>query len=439
MKTRSEIISAALKRVDGHAPSGKVAKHRKMAVSPFTFLRGASQLFYADILSGVLPLPEALLNIPMTYVMGDCHTGNFGFITEGGSHGDKVIFCPNDYDDACIGHAAWDIVRFCVSLILVAEHGQGMVRGVYQSEKDVSGKSVLGDNDINQAIDKFLSTYRDTCGLSIRKDRKLHDSVIDDFSSPHILYNLYRKAQNRVLDGEDFTRKSVFAKSVDFDKTPLRFKDDPERFKSLGNDVFAQLEYAFAPYMNDAIIDIVERVDSGIGSANMKRYYFLIGPRGFQGSDDLPLYHVVEIKQQREAAALFYFPDLNPVNRLNPAHLSAVCQQRMQRQPDLLLSELEWNREHWLVHSRHHARIGINPEDIAVGKKATRKGGFLQYAQSCAEALALAHCRGDRRSTRFERAVCDYLPGAMTELKYVAEDYAQVVTDDWARLVGMVR
>lgn len=439
MKTRSEIISAALKRVDGHAPSGKVAKHRKMAVSPFTFLRGASQLFYADILSGVLALPEALLNIPATYVMGDCHTGNFGFLTENGSHGDKVIFCPNDYDDACIGHAAWDIARYCVSLILVAEHGQGMVQGIYPSEKNVSGKSVLSDKDVNQAIDKFLSTYVHTCELSLRKNRVLHDNAIYDFSSPHLLYNLYRKAQDRALGGEDFTSKSSLAKSVDFDNIPLRFKDEPERFKPLSNDVFAQLEYAFAPYMDDTIIDIVERLDAGTGSANMKRYYLLVGPRDFQGVDDLPLFHVVEIKQQREAAPLFYFPDLSPVNRLNPAHLTAVCQQRMQRQPDLLLSEVEWHKEHWLVRSRHHARVGIDPEDIAIGKKATRKGGFMQYAQSCAEALALAHCRGDRRSARFEQAVCEHLPGAEKELKYAVEDYAQVVMDDRARLAGIVR
>ncbi|WP_420933035.1 DUF2252 family protein [Alteromonas sp. A081] len=36
---------------------------------------------------------------------------NFGFLTEKGSHGDTVIFTSNDFDDACVGRAHWDIIR----------------------------------------------------------------------------------------------------------------------------------------------------------------------------------------------------------------------------------------------------------------------------------------------------------------------------------------
>ncbi|WP_458576336.1 DUF2252 family protein [Aliamphritea spongicola] len=50
-----------------------------MAGNPFVFLRGAAQLFYADIQAGYLQLPEALYTLPKTRIMGDCHTSNFGF------------------------------------------------------------------------------------------------------------------------------------------------------------------------------------------------------------------------------------------------------------------------------------------------------------------------------------------------------------------------
>jgi hypothetical protein len=95
-----------------------------------------------------------------------------------------------------------------------------------------------------------------------------------------------------------------------------------------------QLIEVFSPYMDDAVLDVVERVNAGAGSVNMQRYYFLVGPKYFQGKVDMPLCHIVEVKQQREAASINYFSDLIPVNRLNPAHLTVVCQQRMQRAPD---------------------------------------------------------------------------------------------------------
>jgi hypothetical protein len=46
------------------------------------FLRGSAQLYYADLASGALQLPPALLSrVPPTAVMGDCHVSNFGFLT----------------------------------------------------------------------------------------------------------------------------------------------------------------------------------------------------------------------------------------------------------------------------------------------------------------------------------------------------------------------
>ena len=88
-------------RVDGVPPSPSLGKHLKMATSPFAFYRGTAQLFYADIANGTLRYPNNLDAIPLTSVVGDCHTSNFGFLTEEGSHGDTVIFAPNDFDDAC--------------------------------------------------------------------------------------------------------------------------------------------------------------------------------------------------------------------------------------------------------------------------------------------------------------------------------------------------
>ena len=133
---RIQLIRSELLRVDGADPGTQPSqKHRRMAENPFRFLRGSAQLFYADIHQGRLVLPETLgASVPLTTIMGDCHVANFGFVTEQGSPGDRVVFCPNDYDDACIGHAVWDLARYLVSLALTAEYCRGLVQGRYRED-----------------------------------------------------------------------------------------------------------------------------------------------------------------------------------------------------------------------------------------------------------------------------------------------------------------
>lgn len=368
---RFELIEQELNRVDGYAPSQGHPKHLKMANNPFVFLRGSAQLFYADLASGVIKLPPSLYKLPLTTIMGDCHSANFGFLSEEGSHGDSIIFCPNDFDDACIGHAAWDLLRFAVSLALAVDYAQGIQQGLYTTEYEVKDKPAVSSAETRAAIEAFLEAYTDICheGLSDPQSRLF---AISGFHSGHILSKRYQKALGRTCGGEAFTEKSSLAKAVDLNVLPLRFKALPERFNAISALLYQEIEETFAPYVDDSIIDIVQRVNAGTGSVNMARYYLLVGPKTQEGiTPDLALYHIVEVKKQRHAAPLFHFPSLSPVNQLNPAHLTVNCQLRMQRRPDLVLDEAEWQGAHWLIRSRHHARVGIDPEQITFGKKSS--------------------------------------------------------------------
>ena len=110
------------------------------------------------------------------------------------------------------------------------------------------------------------------------------------------------------------------------------------------------------------------------------------------------------------AAPLYYFPDIAPQNRLNLAHLSLHCQRLMQRKPDILLDEAVWRGQHWLIRSRYHAKVGLDPADIGISRINTHKDRFVQNTKALVSALALAHCRGDRRSVKFELIMADVLP-----------------------------
>lgn len=433
VKTRLQYINEQLTQVDGAPPSENISKHVKMATSPFVFYRGSSQLFYADIKTRVLAIPQAFESVEHTAIMGDCHLSNFGFLTEEGSHGDKVIFAPNDFDDACMGPAVWDVSRFAVSLLLAADFGEQVVQGNVASDEKLVGKKAASNSQVIEAIRAFFSAYTDTCEQSVTSVDTLADAL-DGFAEDHILYKPYQKALKRSAGGEDFKTKSRLAKAVDWSDTNIKFKQDPEKFQSIEPELYAEIAEVFAPYVDDEILDITARLGAGTGSLNLSRFYLLVGPRPFNALADLALCHIVEVKQQRKAAPLYHFDALSPVNRLNPAHLTIQCQRRMQRSPDLVLDEVLWRDKPWLTRSRHHAKVGIDPEDIVIGKKAVKRGGVEQYATACGKALALAHCRGDRRSTRFENKMAQVMAEHKEALLEACLAYAEQVKQDTAHL-----
>ncbi|NMP31182.1 DUF2252 family protein [Thalassotalea sp. M1531] len=425
---RANFIVQCLSNVDQVNINEGIAKHKKMATSPFIFFRGSAPLFYADIKAGNLVIPDALNCIPNTTIIGDCHTSNFGFLTEEGSHGDKVIFSPNDFDDACIAPAAWDLARFITSLFLAIEHCKLVKANQIESKKDYSNKQLATKPHAQEAASAFLNDYIATCQACI-DDESYRYKALSTFQTEHILHKPLMKASQRSAFGKDFLTKSALAKAIKITGNRITFIDNAEKFVALSKDEYEGINATFRPYVDDHIHDIVLRINAGTGSVNMSRYYLLVGPKQ-NPSNQLNLCHVVEVKQQRKAAPLYYFEELSPVNQLNAAHLTANCQRRMQRSPDLVLDEVEWKASHWLIRSRHHAKLGINPEQIGLGKKAVALGGLIDYAKTCGVALALAHCRGDRRSTLFEQTTVDCLPEQKNILIEHCKSYAQQVIED---------
>jgi len=455
MTSRKDLIVHELKRIDGQAPNERpgLTKHQVMAANPFRFFRGSAQLFYADLASGQLILPQVLKDeAPLTTIIGDCHLSNFGFFTEEGAYGDSIIFAPNDFDDACMGLAAWDLVRFGVSLCLAAELGQGLIRGQYESDRVEDPEDYIAAtvNEALEAVEDFINAYRMTC-LVIADDSEHRLSALNSFSSDHVLSGHAKKALTRAAGERKFLKKSSLAKAVDLSADKLRFRDRSDRFKRLSKSDYQQIEHTFRPYVDDHILDIVERIGAGTGSVNMSRYYLLVGPKPdhgpnpYRGPEDLGLCYLVEIKQQREAAPIFFFPALSPNNRLDPAHLTVDCQRRMQRHPDIVLDDGIWQGKHWLIRSRHHARVSVAPEDIVLAKKTSAKKGkkssggspaiaLQEYAETCGQALALAHARGDRRSTRFERSMAKILKSQVDTLVDCCRLYHNQVLEDWQLL-----
>ena len=402
--TRSTLIADEIARVDGAAPSGGDAKHARMAENPYRFLRGAAQLFYTDLAVGSVTLPLPFVDTARrTAVLGDCHMANFGFVTEKGSHGQHIIFGPKDFDEACIGMAGWDLLRFLTSIYLSCDLANGILEGRYTTREfdDLQGLEAADESDAQTAARAFLSSYAATC-CDVAEDPSVRRRTLDHFPKHHPLRRLRKKARKRAIGGKKFESKSSLGKAVAIHGSGLRFRDRPDRYKRLDAATESAIRAAFRPYVDDQILDVIQRLGQGTGSLNMPRYYLLVGPAGSSTSAELPMCQVVEVKQQREAAPIHAFPDIDPRNTLGPAHLTVNIQRRIQREPDLLLDEVAWRNACWLVRSRHHARVAAQPEEICLARHNAGERLRL-YASACGEALALAHSRGDNRSVRFER------------------------------------
>src|SRR5271169_1591515 len=106
--SNSDIIEAIHSNNAGRDPERLSMKYAKMAQSPFIFLRGACHLFYEG-----LPDTPLFLDAPLAWCCGDLHFENYGSYK-----GDNrlVYFDINDYDEAALAPATWDIVRLLTSI-----------------------------------------------------------------------------------------------------------------------------------------------------------------------------------------------------------------------------------------------------------------------------------------------------------------------------------
>jgi uncharacterized protein (DUF2252 family) len=96
----------------GRDPERLAMKYKAMRASPFVFLRGTCHLFYQR-----LPQAKVLDDAPHVWICGDMHLENFGSYK-----GDNrlVYFDNNDFDEACLAPAPYELVRLLTSVLVGA-------------------------------------------------------------------------------------------------------------------------------------------------------------------------------------------------------------------------------------------------------------------------------------------------------------------------------
>ncbi|MGH8446531.1 MAG: DUF2252 domain-containing protein [Solimonas sp.] len=105
---RADPIDLLIASSKGRIESLLPLRHARMAVSPFTFYRGAAAVMAADLAR----TPDAGIAVQ---VCGDCHLLNFGGFATPERH---LVFDINDFDETAVAPWEWDIKRLAASFVI---------------------------------------------------------------------------------------------------------------------------------------------------------------------------------------------------------------------------------------------------------------------------------------------------------------------------------
>jgi len=275
-------------------------KYEIMAEDPFRFFRGTCHLFYED-LSGAENFPSS----PIAWICGDLHLENFGTYK-----GDNrlIYFDLNDFDEALLAPAAWEVVRMVTSIFVGCES--------------------LGINkkEIRQIADLFIRSY--TNNLSVGKAKYIEEETANGIVQAF----LERIAQRK-------QKELVRQRTEEGKNGRLQLRIDHVRFfpidKALRKELMAHINQWMqkSPLLKDRYqaVDACFRV-AGTGSLGVNRYVFLV-----RNTEDERKHLIIDMKEAPPSSVLPWIKVPQPTWATEAERVVAV-QLRMQNINPALLS-----------------------------------------------------------------------------------------------------
>jgi uncharacterized protein (DUF2252 family) len=294
----------------GREPERLALKYSRMRASAFAFLRGSCHLYYARLPRSQLP------RAPRVWACGDLHLENLGSYR--GDNG-QVYFDVNDFDEALLAPAAWDLVR-ALSSVHVAR-----------------GELGVGRREARALCAVLLSAYAEALGQGTARWIERETAV------PPVQKLLERVRLRRardLLDARTRLRGRTRTLDVRGGKALPASAEDVERVR----DFFARLAQHSAAPRELQVLDVARRI-AGTGSLGVPRYVVLVRGRG---SPDK--HHLLDLKAALPACAaqLRVLPCAQPRFASEAQRIVSV-QQRMQAIPIAALHAVTLDGEPYVL------------------------------------------------------------------------------------------
>jgi uncharacterized protein (DUF2252 family) len=346
----------------------------RMAVSPFTFLRGSAAVMAADL----APLPTTGLQVQ---ACGDCHLMNFGLFA---TPERNVVFGLNDFDETMRGPWEWDLKRLVASFVVACRD----VRLDDEQAFEVAARSV-------RAYRERMWEFAEMSPLEIWYDRiDLARAIEDapDKAARKRREQLERQARKRVAE-------NLFPKLVDLAGGGMRIADQvpliyhPPELTTEEAVEFLQVYRSSLPEDRQVLFDRYRFEDAaakvvGVGSVGTRCFVALFSAEGGQ-----PL--LLQVKEANPSVLAPYFGDGN--DHVHDGKRVVIGQRLMQPASDIFLG---WGTgragRDFYVRQLRDMKLSVT-----VMADAT---AMSRYAKFCGVALARAHA-----NTGFASAIAGYL------------------------------
>ena len=281
----------------GRDPKIVARKYALMRAAPNPFLRGSCALFYRAWSASPI-----LDSAPAAWISGDLHVENFGSFK--GDNG-LTYFDLNDFDEAALAPASWDIARLLTS-ILVGAHDIG------QNAGDSTALARI-------ALDAYAAEIRIAKPRWV--ERETARGIVRD-----LLVQTRARTQAQLLDR--YTRRKGGRRS---------FSPDDRRILPVSGRARAGVERMVRPIAKDStepsfyhVIDVAQRV-AGNGALGVQRYAVLVEGRGYPNRNA-----IIDIKQQRGSVTAAFSPLDQPTWPSEGERVCAVQRRAQAVSPALL-------------------------------------------------------------------------------------------------------
>jgi uncharacterized protein (DUF2252 family) len=336
----------------GRDPERLQMKYKAMRADPFVFLRGTCHLFYDR-----LPQLARLDTEPLAWVCGDLHLENFGSFK-----GDNrlVYFDINDFDEAALAPASWDLVRFLTSLLVGADSlsasradALSLCQGFVDAYAAVltRGKARWAERDTTQGL-----------------VRDLFDSLQGRQRGDFLDKRTERNGKQRVLrvDGEKALPVSdkQRAKVTEFMQAFAHKQPDPDFYKPL---------------------DVARRI-AGTGSLGMERYVILVKGKGSPDGNCL-----LDLKRAPRSSLVPHLLVAQPLWKTD-AHRVVELQQRLQAVPMAFLHPVMLGK-----HAGVLRELQPSEDRVSLGRSRQTLGDLQKLVAAMGTLVASAQLRGSGR------------------------------------------
>jgi uncharacterized protein (DUF2252 family) len=401
----------------GRDPALVPLRMSRMAVSPFTFLRGSASVMAADLAT----LPTSGLDVMLD---GDAHMNNFGIF---GTPDAQIVVDLNDFDEVLIGPWEWDLKRLTASI-------------------EVAGREIgLDASQRSHAVRGAVAGYRTMMHRSAtmpvltlwQRRTTVAELVVDvppEWAPDAKVDALLGKAEEKARQSDNaalLQRMSRHDESEGrrfIEEPPVLTRPDAATRERVAEGLHDYLE-TLSPerrfmLQRYAVADVAHRV-VGVGSVGLRAWCVMLF--GNDGSDPLFL----QVKQAAPAVHAAYAGKQPPELSMHEGRRVVYGQRLMQALGDPLLGWTTIDGLPYYVRQMRNLKGSIAPEKLSPPTFSAfcwSYGGLLARAHArTGDAAAIAGYCGSDSGQQLDEALLRW-----------SISYADQTEADHARLVAAI-